>query len=104
MRDAFWLSVRENIEKRSDIAQWWQLCAAGCVPIIAEADVDHVRDALAILPPRPWDEGSWREWTGSVKQASGCKGCDLFMPLRLALTGQDHGPDMSKLMPLLGNS
>ena len=101
MRDAFWLAIRDNIGTRADIAVWWQLCAEGCVGVVAEGDADYIREAMALLPARPWDEGSWREWTSAVKEATGRKGRDLFMPLRLALTGLEHGPDMSKLMPLL---
>ena len=77
------------------------MCAEGCLPVVAEGDADYIREAMALLPASPWDEGSWREWTDAVKEATGRKGRDLFMPLRLALTGLEHGPDMSKLMPLL---
>jgi glutamyl-tRNA synthetase len=56
---------------------------------------------VALLPPRPWGPSSWSDWTTAVKAASGRKGKGLFMPLRRALTGQDHGPDMASLMPLL---
>ena len=38
----------------------------------------------------------------AVKAATGRKGKALFMPLRLALTGQPHGPDMAALLPLIG--
>jgi glutamyl-tRNA synthetase len=38
-----------------------------------------------------------------VKEATGRKGRALFMPLRKALTGQSHGPDMSAVLPLLQN-
>ncbi|MGR3387062.1 MAG: hypothetical protein ACU0DB_08780, partial [Paracoccus sp. (in: a-proteobacteria)] len=36
-----------------------------------------------------------------VKQATGRKGKGLFMPLRKAVTGQAHGPEMAEVMPLL---
>ena len=54
-----------------------------------------------MLPPRPWDESTWKAWTGAVKDATGRKGKALFLPLRRALTGRDAGPDMSALLPLL---
>ena len=57
--------------------------------------------ALALLPAQPWTTATWGEWTGAVKAATGRKGKDLFKPLRKALTGQAHGPDMSELMPHL---
>ena len=54
------------------------------------------------LPPEPWDESVWRRWTGVLKERTGRKGKALFLPLRLALTGRAHGPEMSRLLPLIG--
>jgi glutamyl-tRNA synthetase len=54
-----------------------------------------------MLPPPPFTEATWGEWTAAVKAATGRKGKGLFMPLRKALTGQSHGPEMADLMPLL---
>ena len=36
------------------------------------------------------------------KESTGRKGKALFLPLRQALTGQDHGPEMGALLPVLG--
>jgi glutamyl-tRNA synthetase len=36
-----------------------------------------------------------------VKATTGAKGRALFLPLRRALTGRDHGPDMAELLPLI---
>ena len=99
----FWEVARENIATRADLAGWWDLISKGAAPLIEDADADFVAQAKALLPATPWDETSWKTWTAAVKDATGRKGRDLFMPLRKALTGQAHGPDMSKLMPLLQN-
>ena len=56
---------------------------------------------MRLLPEGPFDDETWGTWTAEVKAATGRKGRGLFMPLRKALTGQSHGPDMSALMPLL---
>jgi len=56
---------------------------------------------MALLPAGAFDTETWGAWTAAVKQATGRKGRGLFMPLRKALTGQAHGPDMASLMPLL---
>jgi glutamyl-tRNA synthetase len=45
---------------------------------------------------------TWKAWTDAVKSATGRKGKALFMPLRLALTGLDHGPELAQLLPLIG--
>lgn len=51
--------------------------------------------------PKNIDENTWKIWTNNIKENTGVKGKDLFMPLRLALTGAEHGPEMSKILPLL---
>lgn len=100
-RADFWDAIRENIATRSDIADWWALCRDGGTPLIEAEDRDFVAEAMGLLPSRPWDGETWGAWTGAVKAATGRKGKGLFMPLRKALTGRGHGPDMAKLMPLL---
>ena len=59
-----------------------------------------LRRAAALLPPEPWDDATWSRWTAAVKAATGTSGKALFMPLRLALTGLDHGPELKALLPL----
>jgi len=99
----FWEMARENINTRADIAGLWTLCRDGVEPVIDAEDADFVAEALALLPAAPLSDSSWKEWTTAVKEATGRKGKGLFMPLRKALTGMAHGPDMSKLLPLLQN-
>ena len=97
----FWEAVRENVETRSDIARWWALCRDGAEPAIDADDAGFIAEAMALLPEGPHDTGTWGAWTAAVKEATGRKGKGLFMPLRKALTGMDHGPDMGALLPLL---
>lgn len=101
---AFWSVARENVTRVADLAEWWALCRDGAEPVIEPEDEAFVAEALALLPAKPWGETTWAEWTGAVKAATGRKGRGLFMPLRKALTGQAHGPDMAALMPLLQNA
>ena len=99
----FWEMARENIETRAGIAGLWALCRDGVEPVIDAEDVDFIQQAMGLLPAEPRTKTSWKEWTTAVKEATGRKGKGLFMPLRKALTGMEHGPDMSKLLPLLQN-
>ncbi|MBL4918153.1 glutamate--tRNA ligase [Szabonella alba] len=101
LAEPFWRVARENITVLADLEGWWALFRDGAEPLIAEEDRDFVAQALGLLPPRPWGPASWGEWTAAVKTATGRKGKGLFMPLRKALTGQGHGPEMADLMPLL---
>ncbi len=97
----FWAVARQNITRLDDLSEWWTLMRDGAAPAIAPEDAEFVAQALALLPPRPWTDATWGEWTAAVKAATGRKGKGLFMPLRKALTGMDHGPEMAELMPLL---
>lgn len=99
--ERFWSVARQNITRLDDLGEWWTLMRDGAEPVIAPEDAEFVAQALAMLPPRPWTETTWGEWTNAVKAATGRKGKGLFMPLRKALTGMDHGPEMGELMPLL---
>lgn len=99
----FWAAVRENIVLRADMAEWWTVFRDGVTPVIDDEDRDFVAQAFALLPAHPFGPQSWGEWTGAVKEATGRKGRGLFMPLRKALTGRAHGPDMAQVMALLQN-
>jgi len=98
--EAFWAAVAPNLERRADLAGWWSLCRDGTAPVVAAEDAEFVRTALAALPEQR-DADTWGRWTAELKTATGRKGRALFLPLRRALTGLDHGPDMARLLPLL---
>lgn len=98
--EAFWGAVRGNIEKFEDVKLWWQVVNGPIEPHIEDAD--FCAQALQVLPKGPYDETSWGEFTKAVKEATGAKGKALFQPLRLALTGQPHGPELKYLLPLIG--
>ena len=97
----FWQVTRENITTMLDLKGWWQMFSEGAEPMIADEDAEFVAQAMALLPDGEFDETTWSTWTTAVKEATGRKGKGLFMPLRLALTGQARGPEMAAVMPLL---
>ncbi len=101
LAERFWRVASHNITKLDDLADWWVIFSEGAEPAIDPEDAEFVAQALTLLPPPPYTDTSWAEWTAAVKDATGRKGKGLFMPLRKALTGQAHGPEMSDLMPLL---
>ena len=96
----FWQVTRENITTLHDLTGWWQMFSEGAEPVIADEDKEFVAEALALLPEGEFDESTWGTWTAAVKEQTGRKGKGLFMPLRLALTGKPHGPDMGAVLPL----
>jgi glutamyl-tRNA synthetase len=96
----FWDAVRSNLERVEDAAGFWRMVEGPVEPVIE--DEGFIGEARALLPEGPLTEESWSMWTGAVKEKTGAKGRELFMPLRLALTGQRHGPEMQKLLMLIG--
>jgi glutamyl-tRNA synthetase len=100
--EAFWLAVRSNLAVLSDAGPWWQVVNGPIEPVIADAAL--CEQATALLPPEPWDGSTWERWVADVKQATGIKGKALFQPLRLALTGREHGPELKLLLPLIGQA
>ncbi|RJL06502.1 glutamate--tRNA ligase [Paracoccus aestuarii] len=99
--ERFWRVASQNITRLEDLADWWRIFAEGAEPQIDPEDADFVAQAMTLLPKGPFTDATWGEWTAAVKEATGRKGKGLFMPLRKAVTGQAHGPDMSDVMPLL---
>ncbi len=99
--ERFWSVTRENITTLHDLEGWWVMFRDGAEPVIDDEDREFVAQALALLPEGPHDGDTWGQWTNAVKEETGRKGKGLFMPLRKALTGQNHGPDMSQVLPLL---
>ena len=97
--EAFWLAVRDNVSTVAEAAHWWRVCTTPLAPVIESAEVAAA--AAADLPDSDLD-GVWGAWTRSVSEATGAKGRGLFMPIRLALTGQERGPEIGPLLPFIG--
>ncbi len=98
--EALWLAVRGNLSKLADVKIWRGIVEGEAAPVIK--DRAFIEAARACLPPAPWGEGVWEEWTKALAKATGRKGRALYLPLRLALTGLDHGPELAALLPLIG--
>ena len=96
----FWEAVRDNIQLLNEARGWWQVVEGPLEPVIENAE--FAEQARGLLPNGPFSEVTWSEWTAAITAKTGTKGKALFMPLRLALTGQPHGPEMKKLLPLIG--
>ncbi|SNR38410.1 glutamate--tRNA ligase [Paracoccus sediminis] len=101
MAQRFWQVASQNITRLEDLADWWTIFSHGAEPQIDPEDADFIAQAMPLLPAPPYTDATWGEWTAAVKDATGRKGKGLFMPLRKAVTGQAHGPDMAQVMPLL---
>lgn len=96
----FWNAVRPNLEILSDIKDWWRIAKEDITPVIEDKEFAAV--AADLLPEGPWDGTTWQQWVDAIKAKTDRKGKNLFMPLRCAITGQEHGPDLKDLLPLIG--
>ncbi len=98
--ESFWNAARPNLGRLDDVLEWWKIVKGPVTPVIDDAE--HLAKAADLLPDGAFDETTWGTWTTAVKDATGAKGKALFKPLRLALTGQERGPEMDKLLYLIG--
>ncbi|MDD9334888.1 MAG: glutamate--tRNA ligase [Rickettsiaceae bacterium] len=97
--EQFWLAVRANLQKLYEIKDWWNICYS---PSKVEGlDKDFLKQAAILLPDEPITLDSWSIWTKRIMIVTGKKGKEVFLPLRLAITGIASGPEMSVILPLL---
>jgi glutamyl-tRNA synthetase len=102
MDEAGWHAIRPNLAHVGEAVDWWRLVTGPVTPPEFSAeDRAFLAEAAATLV---WDEDPWGTLTATLKQTTGRKGRALFLPLRKALTGLDHGPDMGELLPLIGET
>ena len=98
-----WEAIRPNLTHVAEAADWWRVVTGPVVaPVLPDEDRAYLAQAAEVLAGLPWSDGVWKDLAGALKDATGRKGKALFLPLRLALTGMDHGPDMAALLPLIG--
>jgi glutamyl-tRNA synthetase len=98
----FWELIRSNILKMNDAILWNEIIFKDIQGQINEEDKDFCFGAAEMLPSSI-THNTWSEWTNALKIKYNRKGRNLFMPLRKALTGLDKGPEMAKLIVLLGS-
>ena len=102
MDEAGWHAIRPNLSHVHEAADWWRLVTGPIAqPEFADDDRAYLAEAARLLA---WGDDPWHALTNALKEATGRKGKPLFLPLRQALTGMDHGPDMAELLPLIGEA
>jgi glutamyl-tRNA synthetase len=106
---SFWEAVRGNLSRFAEAALWWRVANEAISPVLSPADLEICKSAAAALPPEPWNEVSWEKtnWNAfveAIKKATGKSGRALFHPLRIALTGEERGPELRALLPFIGRT
>ncbi|MEL6622970.1 MAG: glutamate--tRNA ligase [Pseudomonadota bacterium] len=98
--EAFWRAIRGNVERISDSARWWQVVSEPLTPVIEDEVVTGA--AAQLMPDGELGPDNWSAWMDAIKAETGKKGRALFMPIRLALTGEKSGPELAPLGPIIG--
>ncbi len=96
----FWAAVKDNINQLNEIQTWYKICKENITPIMD--DLEYTKQAALLLPNEPWDYNTWNLWIDAIKAKTNRKGKELFMPLRKALTAEEHGPELKFILPLIG--
>ncbi|MEM6650801.1 MAG: glutamate--tRNA ligase family protein, partial [Pseudomonadota bacterium] len=99
--ESLWAAVKGNLSKLEEVSQWKDIVEGVISPVISEEDKEVAMTAAQLVPDEIAAD-SWTTLTAAVKEKTGKKGKALFMPLRLALTGLSHGPEMGPLFMLIG--
>ncbi len=99
-----WEAVQPNLVTLADATDWWGVIEGPVAIDTATDDAEraYLDQAHAAAAAIDWSNDPWHALTGRLKTETGRKGKALFLPLRRALTGRDHGPDMAALLPLIG--
>ena len=95
--EPFWRAIRGHIDLLTEARHWWDVADGAIFPPIPEGAAPLIRAARDALPPEPWDERTWDAWLAALPGAS----ADTLRPL---LTGEDQGPELSALLPLIGRT
>ena len=98
--EKFWNTIRSNLETVEGVKQWSDIVFDS--KLIEAEDKEYIKSAMELIPDDPWDENTWELWTSAIKEKTGRKGRELFLPLREAFTGMKHGPEMKLLIQLIG--
>ena len=93
----FWNAVRANLKTIDEVEEWRHICSDDLTPIVEDAE--FLKQASQLLP----DNLDFNEWMNKIKEKTGRKGKELFMPIRKALTARENGPELKAMLPLIGS-
>jgi glutamyl-tRNA synthetase len=99
--EKLWEAIKPNINFLSEVDEWIDICDQKFRFANADQDKEFLQQAASLLPQDTKDENCWNSWLNAIKQNSPRKGKELFMPIRLALSGKEHGPELKFLVNLI---
>jgi glutamyl-tRNA synthetase len=101
----FWDTIKGNLKGVPDAALWLAVVYGGGLtgPELDADDQAFIGEAAKLFPEGDVTLDTWGAWVDAVKAKTGRKGKGLFQPLRRVLTDQEHGPEMNKMLVLIGS-
>ncbi|MEP3232837.1 MAG: glutamate--tRNA ligase [Hyphomicrobiales bacterium] len=100
--EAFWDAISGNLDVFNEVSKWWDAINTPQKVEFSDEDMEFLVKAKELLPDDPFDGSTWGVWTSALKEATGRKGKQLFMPLRRAITGLEFGPELAAVLPIVG--
>jgi glutamyl-tRNA synthetase len=105
-RQAFIEAVRGNLMFPADADLWLEVIGGAELEPDAQAlgELRGAGEAFFARAGEAWAQSAsdFKAWTRATAESTGRKGAALFMPLRAALTGRTHGPELAPIVALIG--
>jgi len=99
--EKMWEICKHNINFIHEITDWCAIFYDEFRYKNSPQDLEFLHKTIECLPQDTSQENSWQIWLDEIKKNSNRKGKELFMPIRLALTGKEHGPELKHAINLL---
>jgi glutamyl-tRNA synthetase len=100
--EELWDSIKPNVSFLYEIKEWIEICNQPFRFENKTEDQEFLELTASLLPEDTTDESCWSLWLAEIKKNTARKGKELFMPVRLALSGKSHGPELKFLVNLIG--
>jgi glutamyl-tRNA synthetase len=99
--EKFFNCIKQNISFIKEMKNWYEICKKEFRYSNKNEDKEFLSKISELLPIDTSKENSYQEWLELIKKNSDRKGKNLFMPIRLALTGIENGPELKDLINLI---
>ena len=97
----FFDKIKSNLNFLHEIKIWIEICFTEFRYPNKIEDKDFLQLVAKLIPQDTKDINCWPTWLKDIKNHSKRQGQDLFMPIRLALSGQNKGPELTNLINLI---
>ena len=108
VRESFVETVKGNLMLPADADSLIAVVTQDSIPVSPEATAQILAAGATFFDAARELFGvhtlDFKAWTRAIADTTGRKGAGLFMPLRAALTGDTHGPELAPLVALMGAS